>query len=107
MEEETLGEFVIPLPVDSAGSRTTISAILISVFLMGAGMGVQGSAVSLRAGLEGFSESLVGLIMSANYIGLIIGSMVAPPLIRRVGYVRAFSAAASLGSASAISNSRK
>ena len=104
MEEETLSEFVIPLPVDSAGSRTTITAILISVFLMGAGMGVQGSAVSLRAGLEGFSESLVGLIMSANYIGLIIGSMVAPPLIRRVGYVRAFSAAASLGSASAISH---
>ncbi|MCA1755612.1 MAG: hypothetical protein LC641_13145 [Spirochaeta sp.] len=66
MEEETLSEFVIPLPVDLPGSRTTISAILISVFLMGAGMGVQGSAVSLRAGLEGFSESLVGLIMSAK-----------------------------------------
>ncbi len=85
-------------------SRTTIIAIMISMFLMGAGMGVQGSAVSLRAGLEGFSDSLVGLIMSANYVGLIIGSMVAPVLIRNVGYVRSFSASASLGSASAIAH---
>ena len=63
---------------------------MISVFLMGAGMGVQGSAVSLRAGLEGFSNSLIGVIMSVNYVGLIIGSMIAPSLIRNVGYVRAF-----------------
>ncbi len=104
MGDETIGEGVETLAPNSTGSRTTIAAILISVFLMGAGMGVQGSAVSLRAGLEGFSESLVGLIMSTNYIGLIIGSMVAPSLIRRVGYVRAFSAAASLGSASAIAH---
>lgn len=85
-------------------SRTTIAAILISVFLMGAGMGVQGSAVSLRASLEGFSEFLVGLIMSANYLGLIVGSLIAPVLIRQVGYVRTFSASASLGSASTIAH---
>ncbi|MFW5827577.1 MAG: MFS transporter, partial [Alkalispirochaeta sp.] len=89
---------------ETTSSRTTIVAILISVFLMGAGMGVQGSAVSLRAGIEGFSNTLVGLIMSANYVGLILGSMVAPLLIRNVGYVRAFAASAALGSASAISH---
>jgi len=89
---------------ETTNSRTTIVAILISVFLMGAGMGVQGSAVSLRAGLEGFSNTLVGLIMSANYVGLILGSMVAPIVIRNVGYVRAFAASAALGSASAISH---
>jgi MFS family permease len=67
-------------------------------------MGVQGSAVSLRAGLEGFSNSVVGLIMSANYVGLIIGSMIAPILVRNVGFVRSFAASASLGSASAIAH---
>lgn len=67
-------------------------------------MGVQGSAVSLRAGVEGFGESIVGLIMSANYVGLIFGSLLAPMLIRNVGYVRSFSASASLGSASAIAH---
>jgi len=52
---------------------------------MGAGMGLQGSAVSLRAGAEGFSEAMVGLIMSFNYVGLILGSMIAPVFIRNVG----------------------
>jgi MFS family permease len=104
MAEVHTEHVALEAPVDSQSSRTTIIAILISVFLMGAGMGVQGSAVSLRAGLEGFSNSLVGLIMSANYVGLIIGSMIAPALIRNVGYVRAFAASASLGSASAISH---
>lgn len=85
-------------------SRTTIVAIISSVFLMGAGMGLQGSAVSLRAGIEGFSDSMVGIIMSFNYVGLIIGSMIAPSIIRNVGYVRSFAAAASLGSASAIAH---
>ena len=100
----TTDEVAVTAPAASESSRTTIAAILFSVFLMGAGMGVQGSAVSLRAGLEGFSDSLVGLIMSANYVGLIIGSMIAPTLIRNVGYVRAFAAAASLGSGSAIAH---
>jgi MFS family permease len=77
---------------------------MISVFLMGAGMGLQGSAVALRAGLEGFSESIVGLVMSSNYIGLIIGSMVAPIIIRNVGYVRSFAASASFGAGSAIAH---
>jgi MFS family permease len=104
MVETATGKTAVPAPTDSGGSRTTIVAILISVFLMGAGMGVQGSAVSLRGGLEGFSDSLVGLIMSANYLGLIVGSMIAPVMIRNVGYVRAFAASASLGSASAIAH---
>ncbi len=104
MEPTTSGETAVtPSPVPDS-SRTTIVAILLSVFLMGAGMGVQGSAVSLRAGLEGFADSTVGLIMSANYVGLIIGSLIAPTLVRNVGYVRSFAASASLGSASAIAH---
>lgn len=90
--------------LDPQRSRTTVIAILISVFLMGAGMGLQGSAVSLRAGLEGFSDSMVGLVMSFNYVGLIIGSLIAPMIIRNVGYVRTFSVAAALGAASAIAH---
>lgn len=91
-------------PTAPQNSRTTIVAIIVSVFLMGAGMGLQGSAVSLRAGIEGFSDSMVGLIMSFNYVGLIVGSLIAPMVIRNVGYVRSFAAAASLGSASAIAH---
>jgi MFS family permease len=94
------------LPSSGAGqhSQTTIVAIIVSVFLMGAGMGLQGSAVSLRAGLVGFADSTIGVIMSFNYVGLIIGSMLAPRVIRSVGYVRSFAAAASIGSASSIAH---
>jgi MFS family permease len=83
---------------------TTVTAIMISVFLMGTGTALQGSAVSLRAGLEGFPDTMIGLIMSANYVGLVAGSLFAPRFIRSVGYVRAFAAFASIGSASAIAH---
>jgi len=83
---------------------TTVTAIMISVFLMGTGTALQGSAVSLRAGLEGFPDTMIGLIMSANYVGLVAGSLLAPRFIRSVGYVRAFAAFASIGSASAIAH---
>jgi len=104
MSDMTTGEAAAARPILPKDTRTTVAAILLSVFLMGSGMGVQGSAVSLRGGLEGFSESLVGLIMSANYVGLIVGSVIAPILVRNVGYVRTFAASASLGSASAIAH---
>ncbi len=71
---------------------------------MSAGTGLQGSIISLRAGLEGFGEVMIGLIMSANYAGLVLGPLIAPPLIRNVGYVRTFAAFASIGSAAAISH---
>lgn len=95
---------VVSDTTETQRSQTTVVAIIISVFLMGTGMGLQGSAVALRAGIEGFSDSTVGLIMSFNYVGLIIGSMIAPIVIRNVGYVRSFAAAASLGSASTASS---
>ncbi|MGM0674635.1 MAG: MFS transporter [Spirochaetota bacterium] len=86
------------------GQATTLTAIMISVFLMGSGTALQGTAVSLRAGMEGFSDSILGVIMSANYAGLVIGSLLAPVVIRNVGYVRAFAAFASVASASAIAH---
>ncbi|MFW5994857.1 MAG: MFS transporter [Spirochaetia bacterium] len=85
-------------------ATTTITAIMISTFLMGAGTALQGSAVSMRAGLEGFPDTMVGIIMSANYVGLVIGSLLAPTIIRNVGYVRSFAAFASLASVSAIAH---
>jgi hypothetical protein len=46
------------------GTLTTITAIMLSVFLMGSGTALQTSAVSLRAGVEGFSAATIGLIHS-------------------------------------------
>lgn len=83
---------------------TTVTAIMISTFLMGAGTALQGSAVAMRAGLEGFPDTTIGLIMSANFVGLIIGSLISPHVIRAVGYVRSFAAFASLCSITALAH---
>src|SRR6056297_1883214 len=82
--------------------KTTVAAIMLAVLFMGLGSALQGTALAIRAGLEGFPESVIGLIMSMFYIGLAIGIFIAGPVIRTVGYVRSFAAFASIASATAI-----
>lgn len=86
------------------GRGTTITSILVSVFLLGGGSALQGTALALRASLEGFSDPMIGVISSSYYAGVLAGSFLALLVIRSVGYVRAFAAFASLGSASAIAH---
>ncbi|MFO7849731.1 MAG: MFS transporter [Spirochaetia bacterium] len=83
---------------------TTITAIMISVLLMGTGSALQGTALVIRAGLEGFSESIIGIIMSVYYAGLAAGIFISAPTIRSVGYVRSFAAFASIASATAMAH---
>lgn len=81
---------------------TMIIAILAAVLFMGLGSALQGTALSIRAGIEGFPEPIFGVIMSMFYVGLAAGIFIAAPVIRTVGYVRSFSAFASIASATAI-----
>ncbi|MEX2445340.1 MAG: MFS transporter [Alkalispirochaeta sp.] len=83
---------------------TTLTAILASVFLLGSGSALQGTAVTLRAGLEGFSELSIGLVSAGYYGGVLAGSFLALLVIRNVGYVRAFAAFASLASATSLAH---
>lgn len=83
---------------------TTIATIMISVLLMGVGSALQGTAVALRAGIEGFSETSIGLIMSIYYVGLAAGTFLSTRVIRSVGYVRSFAAFASIASAAAFAH---
>ncbi len=81
---------------------TTIIAIMAAVLFMGMGAALQGTALSIRAGIEGFPEPVFGVIMSMFYAGLAAGIFIAGPVIRTVGYVRSFAAFASIASATAI-----
>ncbi len=54
------------------------------------------TTVGLRLTLEGFSASSIGLILSCQAIGFVMGTQVGPPLIRRVGHIRVFAAFAAL-----------
>ena len=75
-------------------------AILLGVGFMMLANGLQGTLLGVRASIEGFSTFSTGVVMSGYFIGIFIGSFVAPKLVQRVGHIRVFSALASLASIS-------
>lgn len=75
---------------------------MVGVGLLVMGNGLQGTLVGVRAGLEGMSEEMVGVVMSAYFVGLVLGSVYAPRLVEQAGHVRAFAALASIVSAVAL-----
>ncbi len=78
---------------------SAIAALLLSVLLLMLSGGLLGSLVGLRAVLEGFPVTVAGLMMSAFYGGLILGTLRCGQLINRVGHIRAFSAFCALNAA--------
>lgn len=78
-------------------------ALLIGMFLLQIGNGLQGSLMGVRGALEGFSTFELSLVGSAYFVGFLGGSQLAPKLIAKVGHVRVFAALGSLISAVVIS----
>jgi MFS family permease len=66
------------------------------VLMLGAGL--QGTLLALRATLEGFPPPVTGIIMSCYYVGYLLGTRIAPPLLRKVGHIRVFAALAAVAS---------
>lgn len=77
-------------------------ALLLGMFLLMIGNGLQGSLLGVRGAIEGFDPGLLSYVISAYFVGFLGGSRLAPELIRRVGHVRVFAAMASLISAAFI-----
>ena len=75
-------------------------AVLLGIGFMMLANGLQGTLLGVRAGIEGFSTFTTGIVMSGYFIGVFVGSFVAPRLVKRVGHIRVFSALASLASIS-------
>lgn len=87
------------LPSSLGATLTTALALLLGYGLLQLGNTLQGTLLSVRGGLEGFSPSEIGLVGSSFWAGLILGSLRAGVLIRAVGHTRTFAALASLASA--------
>lgn len=77
-------------------------ALLVGIALLMLGTGLQGSLLGLRASLEGFSTTTVGVVMSSYYLGYLLGSTQAPRLVATVGHVRVFAAFASVASSAVL-----
>ena len=79
-----------------------VSALLLSVSLLLAGNGLQGSLLPLRASLDQQSALEIGILGSAYFVGFGVGCFKAAALISRVGHIRVFTAAVALASAVAL-----
>src|SRR5260370_42464688 len=70
--------------------------LLLGMGVLMLGAGLQSTLLGLRAALEGFPTLVIGVIMSCYYVGYVLGTLVAPPLLRQVGYVRVLAALAGI-----------
>ncbi len=74
-------------------------ALLLGMTLIMIGNGMQATLMGVRGAIEGFGTLQLSVITSAYFLGFLIGSRVAPDMIRRVGHVRVFAALGSFISA--------
>lgn len=65
-------------------------APMLSVFILTLGNGYYTTLTSLSLSSAGVSESLVGVVSSAFFLGLLVGSYHTQFLINRVGHIRAY-----------------
>lgn len=87
------------LPEASLGAALRSTwPLLLGLALIMLGAGLQGTLLGLRATLEGFPTIATGLMMSAYYLGFLVGSLTTSRLVAKVGHIRVFAALASLAS---------
>ncbi|MDC9701616.1 MAG: MFS transporter, partial [Alphaproteobacteria bacterium] len=70
--------------------------LFFALSLLMIGNGLQGSLLGLRAGVEGFTTTVIGLLMSFYYAGFVASSFLTPRLVKEAGHIRVFAAFASV-----------
>lgn len=73
--------------------------LLLGILLLMVGNGMQGTLLGVRGGIEGIPTSLMSVVMAGYFGGFVLGSLIVPSMIQRVGHVRVFAALGSLISA--------
>lgn len=71
-----------------------IVSLLLSTVLLLAAVGLLNTLIPLRGMGAGFSGTLLGALTAAFYVGYLVGTFGMPPLIRRIGHIRAFAVCA-------------
>ena len=84
-----------------AAIRSSWPLFLGMIFLM-VSNGLLVTLLTLRAGGLEFSESAIGLMQSAYPVGSLLGCLIAPGFIMKVGHIRIFAALASVASTAAL-----
>ena len=76
----------------------TLLALLLGFGLMQMGNTLQGTLLSVRGGIEGFSPAQIGAVGAGFWVGIVIGSLRCGKLIQSVGHIRAFLALGAIAS---------
>jgi MFS family permease len=76
--------------------------LLLGMGILMLGAGLQSTLLGVRATSEAFPTTVTGMIMSCYYVGYLMGTRLAPQLLRRVGPVRVFATLAALASVAAL-----
>src|ERR1700730_10872066 len=76
----------------------TLFALLLGFGLMQMGNTLQGTLLSVRGGIEGFSPAQIGAVGAGFWVGVVIGSLRCGKLIQSVGHIRAFVALGAVAS---------
>jgi len=73
--------------------------LLIGMALLMVSNGLISTLLTLRASGLGFDASVIGLVQSCYPAGALLGCLVAPRMVARIGHIRVFAALASIASA--------
>jgi MFS family permease len=79
-----------------------LSPLMMGVGLLLLGTGLLNTLLAVRAQLAGMGSTLLGLVMSAYFVGFIVGTYLAPRMIRRVGHIRSFAICAAVAASAVI-----
>lgn len=74
-------------------------ALYTATLLLLIGVGLLGTYLSLQLTVQGVSAQIIGIVMSANFFGMLLGAFQCHRLIKSVGHIRAFTAFAALATA--------
>ena len=67
-------------------------ALYTSMLLLAMSLGLLATFLSVRLTLQGFSTQVTGLILTAYFMGSVVGAFYCRHLIQRIGHIRSFSA---------------
>jgi len=73
-------------------------ALLFATSILLIGNGLFGTLIPLRAGIEGFSTSTIGILGSIYFVGFLAGCILGPKIVQRAGHIRSFAALAGVAS---------
>jgi len=85
------------------GAISSVRSLLLAIFMLMAGGGFMSTLIAVRLERSGSSALVVGIVGTAYFLGLVLGSIRAGLLVARVGHIRAFAAFVSLFSATTLS----